>query len=221
MNKLTLSIATVACCGMLSGCGMNGMADGSSNAGAGSILGALLTGQTGTGTTSTESVLGNIISVFAGNILTNQNTIVGTWNYTQPCVQFESESLLAKAGGAVIAEKAENTLATYYQKIGITPGSCTFTFNSNNTMQYTIGSRAFQGSYVFDSSKKTVTITTQMGTKVTAYVSISGRNMGLTFDASKLLTLINSASAASSALSSIGAVAGNYSGMKLGFEFIK
>lgn len=224
MKKVILSIATIVCCGMLTSCGMgmNGAADNSGNAGNGSILGAILTGgQTGNTGSNTGSVLGNIISIFAGDVLTNQNTLVGTWNYTQPCVQFESESLLAKAGGAVIAEKAEATLATYYQKIGITPGSCRFTFNSNKTLQYTIGSKTFQGSYVFDSSKKTVTITTQMGSKITAYVSITGRTMGLTFDASKLLTLINSASTASSTLSSIGAIAGNYSGMKLGFEFIK
>lgn len=224
MKKTSLSIAVI-CCGLLTSCGGmgTGMGDGSAqNAGSGSILGAILTGgQTGNTGSNTGSVLGNIISIFAGDVLTNQNTLVGTWNYTQPCVQFESESLLAKAGGAVIAEKAEATLATYYQKIGITPGSCRFTFNSNKTLQYTIGSKTFQGSYVFDSSKKTVTITTQMGSKITAYVSITGRTMGLTFDASKLLTLINSASTASSTLSSIGAIAGNYSGMKLGFEFIK
>lgn len=225
MKKIILSVATIVCCGMLTSCGMgmNGAADNSGNAGNGSILGAILTGgQAGNaGAANTGSVLGNIISIFAGDVLTNQNTLVGTWSYTQPCVQFESESLLAKAGGAVIAEKAEATLATYYQKIGITPGSCKFTFNSNKTLQYTIGSRTAQGTYEFDSKKKTVTITTQLGQKITAYVSITGRSMGLTFDASKLLTLVSSASAASSSLSSIGAIAGNYSGMKLGFEFIK
>jgi hypothetical protein len=45
--------------------------------------------------------------------------------------------------------------------------------------------------------------------------------MGLTFDASKLLTLISSASTVSSSLSSISSIASNYSGMKLGFEFSK
>lgn len=224
MKKVILSIATIVCCGMLTSCGMgmNGAADNSGNAGNGSILGAILTGgQAGnTGTANTGSVLGNIISIFAGDVLTNQNTLVGTWSYTQPCVQFESESLLAKAGGAMIAEKVEASLATYYQKIGIVPGACKFTFNSDKTLQYTIGNRTAQGTYVFDSNKKTVTITTQMGSQITAYVSITGRSMGLTFDASKLLTLVNSA-AATSSLSSISAIAGNYSGMKLGFEFIK
>lgn len=220
MRKITFFVAAALCCGMLTSCGGlgTGMPDNSAQtANNGGLLGAILGGgQTGTG-----DVLGNIISVFAGDILTNQNTLVGTWNYTKPCVQFESESLLAKAGGAMMAEKVENTLSSYYQKVGIVPGSCVFTFNSNKSVQYTIGNRTAQGTYIFDTNKKTVTITTQLGQKVTAYVSISGRSMGLTFDASKLLTLVNSASQASSSLGAIGSIAGNYSGMKLGFEFIR
>ena len=88
MKKITLSIVTIVCCGMLTSCGMgmNGAADNSGNAGNGSILGAILTGgQAGNaGAANTGSVLGNIISIFAGDVLTNQNTLVGTWSYTQP-----------------------------------------------------------------------------------------------------------------------------------------
>ena len=229
MKKATYSIAVALCCGLLTSCGFGTTgtattdnASTSTGAGAGDILGAILANSTGTTTTSNSgNVLGDIISVFAGDILTNKNTLVGTWNYQKPCVQFESESLLAKAGGTLMANKAEATLETYYQKIGIKPGACKFVFGKDNSLQYTIGSKTYNGSYSFDSNKKTVTITTALGNKVTAYVSISGTAMGLTFDASKLLTLLNSASAVSSSLSSISAIAGNYSGMKLGFEFSK
>ncbi len=227
MKKVTYSIAVALCCELLTSCGFGttGTAttdNSSSSVGAGDILGAILTNSAGGSTAAnTGNVLSDIISVFAGDILTNKNTLVGTWNYQKPCVQFESESLLAKAGGTLVSNKAEATLEAYYQKIGIKPGSCKFVFGSDNTLKYTIGSKTMQGTYSFDSSKKTVTITTALGNKVTAYVSISGTAMGLTFDASKLLTLISSASTVSSSLSSISAVASNYSGMKLGFEFSK
>lgn len=229
MKKAFISIVAVLGCGLLTSCGLGTTgtttSDGSSSTGVADILGSLLTNATGTSgstsTSSTGSILSNIISVFAGDVLTSQSTLVGTWNYSKPCVQFESESLLAKAGGTMIADKAESTLETYYQKIGIKKGSCKFVFGSDNSLQYTIGSKTYTGSYTFDSSKKTVTITTQLGAQVTAYVSITGTTMGLTFDASKLLTLLNSASSVSSTLSSISSIASNYSGMKLGFEFSK
>ena len=126
MKKVTYSIAVALCCGLLTSCGFGttGTAttdNSSSSVGAGDILGAILTNSAGGSTTTasnTGNVLSDIISVFAGDILTNKNTLVGTWNYQKPCVQFESESLLAKAGGTLVSNKAEATLEAYYQKIG-------------------------------------------------------------------------------------------------------
>ena len=88
-------------------------------------------------------------------------------------------------------------------------------------MKYTFGGRTYQGTYKFDSKKRQVSITSALGTTVTAYVSITGNHMGLTFDASKLLTLLQSASAASSHLGTISAISSSYSGMKAGFQFKK
>lgn len=188
----------------------------------GALVGGLVSGgQTTDGTANGGGLIGNLISTFAGGIMTNQSSLVGTWAYTQPCVQFESENLLAKAGGAYAASTVEQKLATYYSKIGIQPGSFAFAFAQDGTFQYAIGQKVMSGKYTFDASKKTVTLTSQTGMNVTAYVSITGTQMGLTFDATKLLTLMTSVSAQSSQLSSITALAGQFSGMKLGFEFAK
>lgn len=215
MKKLILSLCFPLCCSLLSSCGgLNGM--GGYNNGAATSSRPAAGGAAGT---DIASVLGDIISTIAGNVLTNKNALLGTWTYTQPCVQFESESLLAKAGGSVIASKAEATLDTYYQKLGIRPGACQFVFSNDGTVQYNIGGKARAGKYVFDGNTKTVTITTQTGQSIKAYVSIAGNAMGLTFDASKLLALINTAASQSSSLSNISAIASNYTGMKLGFQF--
>lgn len=166
-----------------------------------------------------NSILSDIISTFGAGLTTNKSTIVGTWKYTKPCVQFESESLLAKAGGSMAASKVEEKLEAIYQIAGIKPGACTFVFNNDNTMQYTMGGRTSQGKYSFDSKSKTITITTNGGMQVVAYVSVAGSNMGLTFDATKLLSLAGSASTMMN--SSVSAILGNYKGMKIGFEFSK
>lgn len=199
----------------------------------GSLVSNALTGNTGNTasniantaanavTGNSGSLLGNIISTFASGIMTNQSSLVGTWTYTQPCVQFESESLLSKAGGAVAANTVESKLATYYEKVGIKKGSFKFAFDEKGQFQYAIGSKTATGTYTFNSSNNTVTLTTQTGVKITAYVSISLNQMGLTFDASKLLSLVSSAGTQVSSLSTISSLAGSFSGMKLGFEFAR
>lgn len=178
------------------------------------LLGAMANGLVGN-----NSILSNIISTFAPGITTNQSTIVGSWTYTKPCVQFESENLLAQAGGAVASAKVEEKLAQYYQIVGVKPGACTFVFGNNNVVQYTLGGTSYQGTYTFDSAKKTITITTQMGLRATAYVSVAGNNMALTFDANKLLSLAGNAAASMSGV--VTALVGNYKGMKIGFAFAK
>lgn len=213
MKKITTIVSAMLMALTLTSCGFNpGMTAG----------GATTGGATGTTATSgAVSAIGKIISVFAGGVLTNQATIVGRWTYVQPCVQFESNNALTKAGGAVAAQQVEAKLATYYQKVGITPGAFTFTFNQDGTCAYTIGGRSNTATYTFDSTRKTITLQTQMGHKVTAYVSVTGTTMGLTFDTTKLLTLMQGVSAASSSLSSISQIASSFNGMKLGFELKK
>ena len=188
-------------------------------------MGTMNAGNTGTANTPssiiTPDAIGNIISVFAGGIMTNQQTLLGSWTYTKPCVQFESENLLAKAGGAVAAAKVEDKLATLFQMGGIKPGNMTFTFQNDNTLQYTIGGRTATGKYVFDAKTRTITITTQAGMNIKAYVSVSLNSLGLTFEASKLLTLVNGTMANMSSLSTLSTVAGSFSGMKVGFQFSK
>lgn len=215
MKKIYSLIATIVACFTLSSCGSTGWGTLGTNNGAG--LGSL----TGLSGLNNGDLIGNLISTFASGVMTNQSSLVGTWTYAKPCVQFESQNLLAQAGGSVAATTIENKLATYYQKLGITPGKAQFAFGQDGTLQYAIGGRTMTGKYVFDANKKTVTITTQTGVNVTAYVSVSVNQMALTFDASKLLTLVNSASAASASLSNLSAIAGQFSGMKLGFTFSK
>lgn len=231
MKKTLLSIATVLSLGLFASCGMgttgNAGSTTQSNGTAdllGAVAGSLLSGQTGVSANTISdagSILGNIISTFGGNTTTSQSSLIGTWTYQKPCVQFESESLLAKAGGSLIASKMESKLDGYYQKIGMKAGACKFVFAKDNTMQYTIGGNTYQGTYKFDSSKCQVVLTTSLGTSITAYVSINGNNMGLTFDSSKLLTLLKSASSLSSQLSTISSLSGSYTGMKSGFQFVK
>lgn len=190
-------------------------------------LGEILGGLANAGAAQAEQsglggILGNILASVTGSVTTTQANLIGSWTYTEPSVQFESDNLLTQAGGSAAAAKVENQLVSIYKMVGITPGKLTFNFAKDGTVTYTIGSRTNTGTYVFDAKNKIVGITTANGMNINAYVTVSGNLMSLCFDSSKVLSLFSSAGTLSngqSALGSIGAVAQNFKGMKTGFKF--
>lgn len=172
-----------------------------------------------TGNSATGNLIGNLLASVTGGLTTTQANLIGTWNYAAPCVQFESENYLTQAGGTAVAAKVEAKLETLYKMVGISAGKVSFTFEEDGTMTYTLGSRKFTGTYVFDAENKTVTITTQTKRTVKAFVTISGNQMSLCFDSTKVLQLFTTISAKLS--TNISQLAGSYSGMKSGFKFTK
>lgn len=227
---------------LLSACGGLGTSSSASSSssgtgsGAASILGSVIGSALG-GTSSTSgsetsstssttssglgSLIGGVLSTFTKN--TTASTITGTWVYSKPAVQFESDNLLAKAGGSVASNAVVNKLEPYYQKVGITAGKFSLTLNSDKTCTYTLGGKTQSGTYTYDSSKNTLTIKGTLFSLPTAYVSVSGSQMALTFDSSKILSIAQTVGSASgnSSVSQISELSKLYDGMKTGFLFTK
>ena len=66
--------------------------------------------------------------------------MTGTWTYSGSAVEFESDNLLMKAGGAAAATMAENKLNEQLSKVGIKEGQMSFTFNADSTFTSTSNS---------------------------------------------------------------------------------
>jgi len=232
MKKFILSLAVMAGTLTLASCG----GTGTSNSVLGSVGSALLQGAlTNSATTSTTSsttttststsLLGSLLSNVLGSSSTlTQSSLVGTWKYTGASCVFESENLLAKAGGAVASNQIESKINTQLAKVGIKEGTCSFTFNSDGTYSATIGTRSISGNYTLDSSNKTIKMTYLGGLgSMTPHVSKTGSNLSLLIESDKLLTLLKGASAlsGSSSLSTISSLLGNYDGLYLGLQLSK
>lgn len=205
----------------------NGSSSSSSAASTGtSVLGSLLSGgSSSTGSSSSSSsVLGNLLSTFLGNKSITQSDLVGTWNYTGSDCVFESENLLAKAGGTVAASKIESEINSSLSKFGIKEGSCSFTFKSDNTYTATIGGRTISGNYTLNSSDKTIKMTYLAGLgSMTPHITKSGSKISLLIESSKLLTLVKGVSAVSgsSSLKTISSLLSNYDGLYIGMQLSK
>lgn len=188
-------------------------------------LGSLLNKAVGTaseavGDNAAGNVVSDILAKYVGSVTTTKENLIGTWSYSAPKVQFESENLLAEAGGSPMASKVENKLALAYKAIGISEGKLKFTFTEDNKVTYSMGGKDYSGTYTFDAENKTVSFTIpKLNKGVTAYVTIMGNNMSLCFDSTNALTLFTNVAGRFN--DNIAKIADNYKGMKTGFLFSK
>ncbi len=172
---------------------------------------------------SLKDVLSGVAKAVVGDKATTSTSVVGTWKYSGPACEFDSDNLLSKAGGQLAVTKINKKLAPIMQKTGI--GNLSFTLNSDGTYSTKIKKYTTSGTYTFDESAKTITFKTSLGRTYTVSVVVSGSTMEMLIKANKLMDLIkslsNTASSASSTLSTINSLLKNYSGMKIGFTLKK
>lgn len=170
-----------------------------------------------------KSVLSGIAKAVVGDKATTANSVIGTWTYVAPACQFESENMLAKAGGAVAAKEVEDKMQAVFDRIGMS--GCSYTFNEDGTYSYTIKKRTVRGTYTFDDKEKTITMKGKLGVKTMAHVTVTGNSMCMVFNADKLMSILKTITGAvskvNSTASTINSVAGAYDGMMLGFELKK
>jgi len=170
-----------------------------------------------------KSILSGVAKAVVGNKATTASSIIGTWTYSGPECQFESENLLAKAGGEMAAKEVEEKMIAVYNKVGM--NNIQYTFNEDGTYSYQMKKRTVTGSYVFDDAAKTITMTGKLGLKTVAYVTVTGNDMSMVFKADKLMSILKTITGAASKVNStaatINSVAEAYDGLMLGFELKK
>lgn len=170
-----------------------------------------------------KSILSGVAKAVVGNKATTASSIIGTWTYSGPECQFESENLLAKAGGEMAAKEVEEKMIAVYNKVGM--NNIRYTFNEDGTYSYQMKKRTVTGSYVFDDAAKTITMTGKLGLKTVAYVTVTGNDMSMVFKADKLMSILKTITGAASKVNStaatINSVAEAYNGLMLGFELKK
>lgn len=157
------------------------------------------------------------------NKITEQD-LVGTWNYVEPAVSFQSDNLLNKAGGAAAATVVVDKLKPYYEKIGLQHYSVTF--NEDKTFEMGVGKIKVKGVYAKNEDNTFALEVQVMGKTIktiTSYITRSGSGMSMTFDASSLITLVNTVSSltGNSTLKGLSSLLNSYDGMTVGFKLAK
>ena len=173
---------------------------------------------------SWKDILSGAVKTIVGDKATTAKSIYGTWKYEGPDCQFESDDLLAKAGGLAASSKVEEELGNLMKKYKLEGTSYTFNEDGTYTATTMRGGKT-SGTFTFDEKEKTITMTTRLGLKTTAHVSVNGSEMSLLFNADKLMSGLKLVTSLTSKLNStaslINSLAGKYDGMKLGMKLKK
>ena len=149
--------------------------------------------------------------------------IVGTWDYAQPAMTFEGGDLLASVAGEVLSAQLSTKLQSAYDVVGIKQGSCSFTFNDDDTFSATLGKRTLTGTYTYDAATFAITLNFEskllkLGS-MSGYAYISGTGLDLVFDCTKFTSFLSKLGSKSSLLKSVSAITSKYDSMMIGFEF--
>ena len=211
MKKTSILAASALTALMLCGCGTNGSL---------SQFGTQHTGQTTT-TNTTGSAIGNILTSVLGLDKLTQANLVGTWSYSQPGCAFTSEQLLAQAGGEFAASEIKSKLQPTFQKAGISSSNTQVTFNQDGTFNAKIAGKSWSGKYTYEESTRKITMTGLL-LNINCYAKRNSNGISLLFEASKLLTLMQTMSALSggsnSTLGTVSDISKNYDGLRIGFD---
>ena len=169
-----------------------------------------------------KGVATSAIDKVTGGKLT-ANALYGTWSYNQPGIKLSSSTnALSDLTATAATSTLQTKMATYYEKVGIKAGACSFTFNEDGTFSSTFGQKTATGTFTFNAE------TNQLALKydssllalgaINAYAYINGANLQLLFPMDKLLTLLTSLGSASSQLSTITTMLKSYDSGKSGLE---
>lgn len=160
------------------------------------------------------------MSVFSSSKQATSNKLIGTWEYSEPAIVFESDNLLSSAGASIASSKIEDKLQEQLSKFGFEAGSFTITFKEDSTFTTNINSREIKGKWSVSDSQlnliygtRTVPVTTQL----------SGSKLMFVTDATKLLDLFKTlgSQSSSSTLSSVTSLMSSIDGMQVGITLVK
>ena len=203
----------------------------SANAQLGGLLKNMATSAASSAATTVtgSSVVGDVVANLLGTATVNENTLVGTWIYSQPAVVFESEDVLKNIATTAMSAKVEKTLQNQLTKFGFTPGKISITFNKDKTGSLTYNANSPKSiPFMWSvnghnlSLKLGGQLISQLSKEFVLNVKITGNTLQVASDASKLIELVQQiVGSSNSTLSVVSSMLKNIDGLYLGLKYTK
>ena len=189
------------------------------------MLSGCMTPGMGTSSTPTSSsdVLGSVLGAVLSNVLFGgQSGILGSWNYAAPSTAFTTQQALTNAGGTAAVANFNSSLANSYNSIGINSSNTSFSFLDGNKFSAKVNGIPFSGTYVYNAQNGAISLKTATET-LKGNVIKTQRGMGLMFDATQMVNLLQKEGKVSNAaaVQAVSNLAKSANGARVGFELTK
>lgn len=171
---------------------------------------------------TTSSILSALTTVFSSSNVATKDKIVGIWVYTEPAVVFESDNVLSSLGGKVASSTIEKKLKTQLEKYGFKKGKVKMTFDKDGNFTQTLLGKTLKGTYTLEDKNVVLKYSGQVS-QVVGTTQISGNDLLIVMDASKLLKYVNVIGkvSGSSTLKTATSLLSNMDGMECGLKLEK
>lgn len=161
----------------------------------GGILGGVLGGKSSKKTTTestskTGDLISNLTSIFSSEKQASENSIIGTWVYSEPAILFSSDNIITNVGAKVAAGKVEDKLAGVLSKYGIKEGIMSITFNEDGTFTEIIGKKKISGKWTIEDSKLYISFGKFSSKRIPITTQLEKNQLMFVTDATKLLELV-------------------------------
>lgn len=173
------------------------------------------------------SKLGTVANNVLGSGKVTIADIEGQWAYVEPAVEFKSENMLKKAGGSVASTTVVDKLRPYYSKVGL--DNMTLDVDSVGNFKMAVKKISFSGTVTERENAGEFLFSFKAMGKINtgsleAYISKTALGqIKVTFDISKLITLINTMASltGNSSMKTASAMLNSYDGLTAGFVLKK
>lgn len=173
------------------------------------------------------SKLGTVANNVLGSGKVTIADIEGQWAYVEPAVEFKSENMLKKAGGSVASTTVVDKLRPYYSKVGL--DNMTLDVDSVGNFKMAVKKISFSGTVTERENAGEFLFSFKAMGKIStgsleAYISKTALGqIKVTFDISKLITLINTMASltGNSSMKTASAMLNSYDGLTAGFVLKK
>ncbi len=173
--------------------------------------------------------IGGAIGSFINNTLANNNFTIedlnGKWSYISPAVSFQSENVLQNIGGAAAATAIEGELEPHYRRLGFNRTSLEVDSLHNFTLK--LGLVQLKGKIEKSDDDRLVFKFNAFGRvnlgSASANATKTGDTLNLTFDASRLINILNKVAGAvnNTTLSALSTMLNSYDGVYIGYKLRK
>lgn len=174
-------------------------------------------------TSDISSLVSGIASIFSKDKQVSENTIVGTWVYSEPAILFQSDNVLTQVGAKLTAEKIENTLKTKLAVYGIKEGAMSFTFKEDGTFTEMLSTKQLTGKWAIKDDQLKLTYGTYRQKTISITTQLEGNQLLFVTDASKLLDMFKTMTSKSTntSMTTLNTLMKSVSGMKVGLTLVK